>query len=497
MSIDIIASPSEQGGVRQAEWARKLRALMERIQALQTLVRAEDDGDGERGMHREEDETVTLDRELVLQELLDLERMTGELLYEMQVTDGDLFLGEMPAGSLSEALAQLVDATAEKLSLSSRVAFSGSERPLSDYLTRLLYRIAREALARVSAHEGARRLRFSLEYQRREIIMTIEDDGIPGAEEQFWGREASEEASLLPFLSDDRGENRNTPTATGEITQRLRKIVENLGGSLLLNSGVEQGVQLHIHLPLRPREREEHPPIASVPVQSRETQEATEKVRVLIVDSQTVSRAGLRRLLESYPDLEIVGEAGDSVQAVSETAELLPQIVLLEAQLPDNQSLETLRQVRQLNGDIHVLLLAGQEDETLLYEALRAGAGGYILKSIAPDELAQAVRAVARGDIHLRPQLAARLLTRSGSAARGERALESLTSREREVLQLLARGLRNKEIAARLFVSERTVNFHLANIYAKLRVSGRTEALSKALEQGLLHFSILTRTEQE
>jgi DNA-binding NarL/FixJ family response regulator len=175
------------------------------------------------------------------------------------------------------------------------------------------------------------------------------------------------------------------------------------------------------------------------------------------------------------------------VQAVSETAELLPQIIVLDAQLPENQSLDTLRQVRQLNGDIHVLLLANQEDETLLYEALRAGAGGYILKDIAPDELAQTVRGVARGDVLIQPQMAARLLARSSGSGRGAGMLqESLTAREREVLQLLARGLRNKEIAARLIVSERTVNFHLANIYAKLHVSGRTEALSKALEQGLL-----------
>jgi len=205
------------------------------------------------------------------------------------------------------------------------------------------------------------------------------------------------------------------------------------------------------------------------------------------VDGQAVSRAGLRRLLESYPDLEIVGEAGDSMQAVSETAELLPQIVLIDAQLPENGALETLRQLRQLNAETRALLLAGQEDEELLYEAMRAGAGGYVSKEVAPDELAQAVRAVARGEVLLQPQLAARLLTRfGGQEQRSGYPQESLTAREREVLQLLARGLRNKEIAARLVVSERTVNFHLANIYAKLHVSGRTEALSKALEQGLL-----------
>ncbi|MBV9711967.1 MAG: response regulator transcription factor, partial [Ktedonobacteraceae bacterium] len=209
-----------------------------------------------------------------------------------------------------------------------------------------------------------------------------------------------------------------------------------------------------------------------------------EFVRILIVDSQTVTRAGLQRLLESYPDLQVIGQAADSVQAVSETLELGPRVVLMDAQLPNGQSLEALRQIKQLNLDTKVLLLSTQNREEYLYETLRAGADGYILKDIAPDELAQAVRTVARGEILIQPQLAGRLLSRFGR--RGNTPYESLTTRELEVLRLLARGMRNKEIAARLYVSERTVNFHLANIYQKLNVSGRTEALSKALEQGLI-----------
>ena len=108
------------------------------------------------------------------------------------------------------------------------------------------------------------------------------------------------------------------------------------------------------------------------------------------------------------------------------------------------------------------------------------------MKDIAPDELAAAVRSVARGEVLIQPQIASRLLSRYGRRERGTARYDTLTTRELEVLRLLARGLRNKEIAARLFVSERTVNFHLANIYQKLQVSGRTEALRKALEQGLI-----------
>ena len=137
-----------------------------------------------------------------------------------------------------------------------------------------------------------------------------------------------------------------------------------------------------------------------------------------------------------------------------------------------------------------MLLLSTLEREEYLYETLRAGADGYALKDIQPDELAQAVRSVARGEVLVQPQIASRLISRFGreGAGRGRpiNMLDRLTARELEVLRLLARGLRNKEIAARLYVSERTVNFHLANIYQKLNVSGRTEALSKAHEQGLL-----------
>ena len=207
---------------------------------------------------------------------------------------------------------------------------------------------------------------------------------------------------------------------------------------------------------------------------------------MLVVDAQAVTRAGLRRLLEGSQDITVVGEARDGVQAVSETMELGPQVVIMDALLPNGQSLEALRQIKQLNPDTRVLLLSSLDREDFLYETLRAGADGYVLKDIAANELAEAVRMVARGEVLVQPQIAGRLISRFGKQAQGNFAHDALTAREQEVLSLLARGMRNKEIAARLIVSERTVNFHLANIYQKLNVSGRTEALSKALEQGLI-----------
>ena len=458
------------------ELTRRLRALMSQIQVLQKLVSEDEDGDGEG--------RPAPDTRQVRQELNTLEEMASELLYQLEAAGGDLLLAAVPGVSLSEALSQLVESTAETLALSSRIAFTGHERPLAEYLARLLYRIAQEALARVPEHEGARRLRFSLDYRRGEVVMSIEDDGVPAGEDQFFSVQP-DETEVLPFLAAAPTEHNKSLSA--QTMRRLRAMLERLGGSLEITGSVEQGVQIQARVPSH-----SHMPevtSASVPNQEREAPGASTKINVLIVDGQAVSRAGLRRLLESYPDLEVVGEAGDSVQAVSETTELLPQIVLIDAQLPEAQSLEALRQIRQLSSDIRVLLLAGQENEALLYEAMRAGASGYITKESAPDELAQAVRAAARGEMLIQPGLAARLFTRFGDQERNARTgsfQEKLTAREQEVLRLLARGLRNKEIAARLFVSERTVNFHLANIYSKLHVSGRTEALSKALEQGLL-----------
>jgi DNA-binding NarL/FixJ family response regulator len=455
--MQTIVPSSEPGRIVYEELAQVLRSMMEQITALQELARANEEGGP--------------DIQQVRQGLDRLAEMAGELLALLETAGGVLPLAALPGISLTESLSQLVESTAETLGLSSRVTFAGRERELPDYLARLLYRVAQEILARVSSHAGARRLRFTLDYRNAEVVMSIEDDGVPAEQEQ---PPANEEAGApLPFLHPGQGGE----GASDRLMRRLRAQVEGLGGAFEINSGVEQGVQVRVCVP----ERGE-----PLPASARET-EGSARIKVLVVDGQAVSRAGLRRLLESYPDLEIVGEAGDSMQAVSETAELLPQIVLIDAQLPENGALETLRQLRQLNAETRALLLAGQEDEALLYEAMRAGAGGYVSKEVAPDELAQAVRAVARGEVLLQPQLAARLLTRfGGQEQRSGYPQESLTAREREVLQLLARGLRNKEIAARLVVSERTVNFHLANIYAKLHVSGRTEALSKALEQGLL-----------
>jgi len=469
-----------------------LSALMVQVNALQSLV-------------RDEDTTTVL--ETLREGLATLEQLTREILHEARSFDEDVPLAELIGVTLTEALSHAVEETAESLGLSSRITFSGEEYALPGYVEGLLYRIVQEALYQVQQHTGTRRLRLVFTYGRDEVQMSIEDDGTPADE--------GEDASVPPFAF-------NAPVATDAVLSDLRHRIEHLGGSLEIMASTEEGSRVRVRVPyvhhadtepenvVGPRFIEGPPlagarspevrsagasPVSVSPAGTGSTrlnaeppQQAAlpDRVRVLVVEAQAVTRAGLRRLLESYPDLQVVGEAADGVQAVSETLELGPQVVLMDMQLPAGQSLEALRQIKQLNLDTQVLMLSALDREDYLYETLRAGAGGYVLKDIAPDELAQAVRTVARGEVLVQPQLARRLLLQFGRQSRGGHPYEALTAREQEVLRLLARGLRNKEMAARLHVSERTINFHLANIYQKLNVSGRTEALSKALEQGLI-----------
>ncbi len=465
-----------------AHFIQTLSAMMIQLNALQTLVHNDmiDGIDVSPTYH-------IPDMDAIRNGLTNLEQLTREMLYEIQTVSDDLPVVELNGVTLAEALSQAVEATAEASGLSSRVIFSGEERSLTSDIERLLYRIAQEALMEVQRHTNARKLRFVLNYGRDALLMNIEDDGVP-AEQSDSSHSINSQAAAPPFTlphSDAR------LSRSGNLYTYLRKRIEHLGGLLEIAASVEQGTQVQARIPYVHHSHTEPiiPPVETVErAQEQQAPGVTVNAatRVLVVDAQAVTRAGLRRLLEGSQDITVVGEATDGVQAVSETMELGPQVVIMDALLPNGQSLEALRQIKQLNPDTHVLLLSSLDREDYLYETLRAGADGYVLKDIAANELAQAVRTVARGEVLVQPQIAGRLISRFGKQAQGNLAHEALTAREQEVLKLLARGLRNKEIAARLFVSERTVNFHLANIYQKLNVSGRTEALSKALEKGLI-----------
>ena len=465
-----------------AHLIQTLSAMMIQLNALQMLV--------QKDMIDGIDIAPTYhipDMDAIRNGLAILEQMTRDMLYEVRAVSDDVPIAELNGVTLAEALTRAVEETVEALGLSSRMSFSGEERQLNSNIEHLLYRITQEALDEVRRHTTARKLRFALSYGRDEVQLSIEDDGVP-PEPSNASPGITNQVAAPPFIPPDEDGRFATP---GNLYAHLRKRIEHLGGFMEINTSVEQGTQVKARIPyIHHMHTETHTPPAERIERAQEQQAldtaGNAATRVLVVDAQAVTRAGLRRLLEGAQDITVVGEATDGVQAVSETMELGPQVVIMDALLPNGQSLEALRQIKQLNPDTRVLLLSSLDREDYLYETLRAGADGYVLKDIAANELAQAVRTVARGEVLVQPQIAGRLITRFGKQAQGTFTHEALTAREQEVLSLLARGLRNKEIAARLIVSERTVNFHLANIYQKLNVSGRTEALSKALEQGLI-----------
>jgi DNA-binding NarL/FixJ family response regulator len=206
-------------------------------------------------------------------------------------------------------------------------------------------------------------------------------------------------------------------------------------------------------------------------------------IRILIADDHPIVREGLTAVLETQPDFEIVGAAASGVQAVERALALRPDVILLDLALPDLDGVAALRQIRAANPTAHVLIFTAFDTDERILAAVQAGAQGYLLKGAPREELFQAIRVVYSGGSLLQPVVAARLLRQfSGAAA----LPEQLTERELEVLRQLAKGRQNKEIATELWISERTVKFHVSAILAKLGVGNRTEAVSKAAQLGLV-----------
>lgn len=208
-------------------------------------------------------------------------------------------------------------------------------------------------------------------------------------------------------------------------------------------------------------------------------------IRILIADDHPVVREGLAGMIGTQPDLQVVGEAGNGVEAIRQAAALQPDLILMDLQMPTMDGAVAIRQILQDNPRARVLVLTAFDTDERILHAVEAGAQGYLLKGAPRDDLFRAIRVVADGGSLLQPSVAAKLLTRVGQMLKHDDA-EQLTDREREVLDLLAKGFRNKEIAERLFISERTVKFHVGIIFQKLAVSNRAEAVSKAIQSGLV-----------
>jgi len=213
-------------------------------------------------------------------------------------------------------------------------------------------------------------------------------------------------------------------------------------------------------------------------------------VQVLLVDDHALFRRGLALVLGAEVDLEVVGEASHGVEAVERATELQPHVVVMDVRMPGMGGVEATRRIRQAQPATRVVMLTGSTEDDDLFGALRAGASGYLLKEVAIDEIAEAVRAIARGQALVSPSMAARLVAEFNALSRRVDEQHDhaprLTDRELEVLRLVARGLANKEIAAELVIAENTVKNHVRNILEKLQVRTRMEAALYAVRERLV-----------
>ncbi len=232
---------------------------------------------------------------------------------------------------------------------------------------------------------------------------------------------------------------------------------------------------------------------AGTGTQHADSPEQPEPIRTLIVDDHALFRRGLEMVLGAESDIELVGEASDGAEAVQKAAEFLPDVVLMDIRMPRSTGIEACRAMKDAAPSAKIVILTNSDEEEDLFEAIRAGASGYLLKDIPLDEVAGAVRAVHGGQSLINPSMAAKLLTEFASLARrdaGDRAEQvpapRLTEREMQVLKLIARGMNNRDIAGELYISENTVKNHVRNILEKLQIHSRMEAVMVAVRDKLI-----------
>jgi DNA-binding NarL/FixJ family response regulator len=213
----------------------------------------------------------------------------------------------------------------------------------------------------------------------------------------------------------------------------------------------------------------------------------TETIRILVADDHPIVRDGLIAVLSTQPDFEVVGEASTGPETVERTARFKPDVVLLDLEMPDMDGVETLLRLRESDPEMRVIIFTAFDSDERIVRAVQAGAQGYLLKGVPREDVFNAVRVVHAGGALLQPIVASKLLRRVGQE-QGPAAdnPDALTGRERDVLDLMARGLTNREIAAELVITERTVKFHVSAILDKLGAGNRTEAVTIAAQQGLV-----------
>jgi DNA-binding NarL/FixJ family response regulator len=229
------------------------------------------------------------------------------------------------------------------------------------------------------------------------------------------------------------------------------------------------------------------------PLEVGRTPSAADPIRVLVVDDHALFRRGLQMVLEQEEDIEVVGEASDGAEAVAKAADAVPDVVLMDVRMPRRSGIEACTAIKDTVPSAQIIMLTISDEEADLYEAIKAGAIGYLLKEISIEEVATAIRAVYGGESYISPSMASKLLTEYASMVRGggkrQVPAPKLTDREMEVLKLVAKGLNNRDIAKQLFISENTVKNHIRNILDKLQLHSRMEAVVYAVREKLLEIT--------
>ena len=211
-----------------------------------------------------------------------------------------------------------------------------------------------------------------------------------------------------------------------------------------------------------------------------------EAIKILIADDHPVVREGLISMLSREGDFKVIGEAKDGVEAVNKAKELSPDVVLMDLRMPEMDGVEAIRQIRPTMPDIKFIILTTYSDDDYIFSGIEAGARAYLLKDAPREDLFKAIRSVYRGESLIQPVVASKLLDRFSQLSRRTPSGEELSGRELEVLCLMAKGAANKEISAELNIAQSTVKTHITNIFQKLGVNDRTEAVTQALKKGII-----------
>jgi DNA-binding NarL/FixJ family response regulator/signal transduction histidine kinase len=405
-----------------------------------------------------------------------------------------------------QAVAEEVSRFEAESGVPARFVATGEEQPLNVEQRTTLLRIAQESLSNVRKHAQARRVRVGLQYGAQAVTLRIEDDGIgfdptarpaPGPEGGYGVFGMMERARLsggevridstpgwgttvqvmLPYRPASPLPPRREPTDFAGTPALSPSVPDTLAPASAGPPNASPG-SVPAAAPLS-GSRSEPPAAASADGNA-------DMLRVLIADDHAMVRQGLRSMLEATGAVTVIGEAADGAEAAERAAALHPDVVLMDLQMPNVDGLEGLRRIHAEQPELPVVILTTFQTDASVKEALSAGARGYLLKDAEPADLVAALRAARRGEALLAPAVTARLSTPAMWQTAVTEPANVLNDRELEVLDLLAQGARNKEIAAQLFITVSTVEYHLSNIYAKLGVSNRAEAVRAAIERNLV-----------